>query len=111
MQDCCSPDLCPQLKHSLQIVANTHQIPFTGGKTITAIKLLPKLDTKKPDENALGISLPGDLPTGAYDIEFTDPQANTFTMDNAIEVTAPAFGKQKLTMEDLEKAMKHMKNQ
>ena len=81
----------------------------SGGKTITAIKLLPEPDVKEVDDNTLIISLPDDLPTGAYNIDLTGEHGDTSTIANAIEVTLPPFGKPAFTMEDLKKALEKMK--
>gem|GEM_PF-4497715 len=88
---------------------------LAGGQDITALKQLPAVTTKMLSNIATRISLPSDMPTGAYDVvvaNFAAPQdtaVDIATDYNGLQINMPHFGKPRFTMEDLKKVMQQRK--
>lgn len=89
-----------------RITTDDGTLYFSGNTSITALRPLPATPWKADadDHGSYDLTIAADMPDGSYTMHIDD-----LKIDNAITVQAPKFSRPKFTMDDLNKALKKMR--
>jgi len=103
------------LNNITRLQLNNNSLYLAGDQHITAINALPVIPLENISENKTLAVLPGNMPSGAYDVVLTQfsqdqnaaAQHNIFY--NGLNIVMPTLGKPRFTMDDLKKIMQQRK--
>ena len=109
--DITDPD-APQLKtvypsrdDETTIAVAQKSVFFGGGKEITSVALLPRINSGDALQDKVTLQIPAKMPVGSYHLLALSPDGERNLLPNAIKVRYPKPKKPAFTMDDLKKIM------